>query len=44
MSDPIRISLIRCDTHGAYYTALCASHDPLKLQCPLPMGVPAYYS
>ena len=24
MSDPIRVGLIRCDTHGAYYAALCA--------------------
>lgn len=44
MSDPIRVGLIRCDTHGAYYGALCASHDPLRLQMPLPIDQPARYS
>jgi predicted dehydrogenase len=44
MSDPIRVGLIRCDTHGAYYGALCARHDPLRLQMPLPIEQQARYS
>ena len=44
MSDPIRVGLIRCDTHGAYYAALCARHDPLRLQQPLPPDRPGHYS
>jgi predicted dehydrogenase len=44
MSDPIRVGLIRCDTHGAYYAALCARHDPLRLQQPLPPDRPGRYS
>ena len=44
MSDPIRVGLIRCDTHGAYYGALCARHDPLRLQMPLPIEQEARYS
>ena len=44
MSDPIRVGLIRCDTHGAYYAALCARHDPLRLQQPLPPDRPGCYS
>ena len=33
--DKIRIGLIRCDTHGAYFGALMAEHDPLRLRSPL---------
>ena len=44
MSDPIRVGLIRCDTHGAYYAALCARHDPLRLQQPLAPDRPGRYS
>ena len=35
MSDPIKVGIIRCDTHGAYFAPLMASHDPLKLQRPV---------
>ena len=44
MNNPIRVGLIRCDTHGAYYSALCARHDPLLLQNPLPNDQEARYS
>lgn len=32
---PIKVGLIRCDSHGVYYAALMARHDPLKLRDPL---------
>lgn len=41
---PIRVGLIRCDTHGAYYGALMDKHDPLQLQRPLSQGQPSRYS
>ncbi|MDP6506328.1 MAG: Gfo/Idh/MocA family oxidoreductase [Planctomycetota bacterium] len=41
MPEKIRVGLIRCDTHGAYYAPLMDEHDPLKLQMPVPMGEPA---
>ena len=44
MSEPIRVGLIRCDTHGAYYAGLFAPHDPLRLQRPLDPGQTARYS
>ena len=44
MNRPIRVGLIRCDTHGAYFSALCARHDPLRLQHPLPIDQEATYS
>ena len=44
MSDLIRVGLIRCDTHGAYYAALCARPPPLRLQQPLPPDRPGRYS
>lgn len=44
MADPIRVGLIRCDTHGAYYAGLFAPHDPLRLQRPLAPGAPSRYS
>jgi predicted dehydrogenase len=43
-SSPIRVGLIRCDTHGAYYGALMAAHDPLRLQSPLAAGATGHYS
>jgi predicted dehydrogenase len=35
MSQVTRVGLIRCDTHGAYFAALMAKHDPAKLQRPV---------
>ena len=34
MTDKIRVGLIRCDTHGLWFSALMADHDPLLLQRP----------
>ena len=34
MGTKIKVGLIRCDTHGAYFAALMAAHDPLKLERP----------
>ena len=31
---PIRVGLIRCDTHGMYYAALMVEHYPLLLMRP----------
>lgn len=31
----LRVGLIHCDTHGAYYGPLMAAHDPLRLRDPL---------
>ena len=42
--DPIRVGLIRCDTHGAYYGSLMSAHDPLRLQRPLEDGQTGPYS
>ncbi|HUT73204.1 MAG TPA: Gfo/Idh/MocA family oxidoreductase [Armatimonadota bacterium] len=44
MNDDIRVGLIRCDTHGAYYGALMDRHDPVLLAYPLPQGRLAKYS
>ncbi len=44
MEDKIRVGLIRCDMHGAYFGALMAEHDPLKLQRPGAPGCEAHYS
>jgi predicted dehydrogenase len=41
---PIRVGLIRCDTHGAYYGALMAPHDAHRLQRPLAAGATGHYS
>lgn len=41
MSDPIRVGLLRCDTHGAYYATLMSRHDPLLLRNPMPLDQPA---
>src|SRR5688572_6974563 len=38
MTDRIRVGIVRCDTHGAYYAPLMAGHDPLKLRQPVPLG------
>jgi predicted dehydrogenase len=43
-SQPIRVGIIRCDTHGAYYGALMDEHDPFRLQRPLEEGRPNRYS
>ena len=43
-ASPIRVGLIRCDTHGAYYGSLMAPHDPLQLRSPLAAGATAHYS
>src|SRR5690349_15663646 len=32
----IRTGVIRCDTHAAWFGALMAEHDPLKLRAPVP--------
>ncbi len=32
---PIKVGIIRCDTHGIYFGPLMAKHDPLKLQRPV---------
>ncbi|MBT3345621.1 MAG: Gfo/Idh/MocA family oxidoreductase [Gemmatimonadetes bacterium] len=42
--DLIRVGLIRCDTHGAYYGSLMAAHDALRLQRPLEEGQAGRYS
>jgi predicted dehydrogenase len=44
MPEKIRVGLIRCDTHGAYYAALMDEHDPLKLRNPVQMGEPIRHS
>ena len=36
MTAPIRVGLIRCDTHGLWYGPMMASHDPLVFQRPKP--------
>lgn len=43
-NDKIRVGLIRCDTHGAYYGALMDRHDPLRLQRPLDADDRGHYS
>lgn len=37
MKNPIRVGIVRADTHGAYFAALMAPHDPLKFQRPVPV-------
>lgn len=44
MSQPIKVGIIRCDTHGAYYAPLMAPHDPYKLQRPIEIGSESHYS
>ncbi|MBI2504374.1 MAG: Gfo/Idh/MocA family oxidoreductase [Candidatus Latescibacteria bacterium] len=44
MADPIRVGMIRCDTHGAYYAPLMDRHDPLLLRNPMPLDQPAQAS
>jgi predicted dehydrogenase len=36
MATPIKVGLIRCDTHGAYFAPLMAPHDPYKFMQPVP--------
>jgi len=38
MPKKIRVGLIRCDMHGAYFASLMAEHDPLLLRNPMPLG------
>ncbi len=33
--NPIRVGIIRCDTHGMYFGPLLSRHDPWKLRDPL---------
>jgi len=40
MTHPIRVGLIRCDTHGAYYAPLMSEHDPTLFDQPVPMNEP----
>ena len=40
MSKPIRVGLIRCDTHGAYFAPLMTRHDPTLFDQPVPMDQP----
>lgn len=42
--NPIRVGVIRCDTHGAYYSALMDDHDPLVLRQPMSLDQPARYT
>ena len=44
MPQKIRVGLIRCDTHGAYYAALMDTHDPRLLRDPVSLGGEASYS
>lgn len=34
-ASPIRVGIIRCDTHGMYFGPLMSRHDPWKLRDPL---------
>lgn len=40
----IRVGLIRCDTHGAYFAALMDRHDPMLLRSPQPPNQPYLHS
>ena len=40
MTDPIRVGLVRCDTHGAYFAPLMDRHDAMLLDQPVPMSEP----
>jgi predicted dehydrogenase len=40
----IRVGLIRCDTHGIWFGALMAEHDPKVLQRPMPPEEKPHYS
>ena len=45
MPEKIRVGLSRCDTHGAYFAALMARHDPLLLRDPTSLAKePAHYT
>ncbi|MEN8229398.1 MAG: Gfo/Idh/MocA family oxidoreductase [Bacteroidota bacterium] len=41
---PIRVGLIRCDTHGMWFGAQMQKHDPLLLSMPVPPGQPSSYT
>ncbi|NUQ62848.1 MAG: Gfo/Idh/MocA family oxidoreductase [Pirellulales bacterium] len=43
-ADPIRVGLIRCDTHGMYYGALMARHEALLLENPPSVDGEKHYS
>jgi len=38
MPTPIRIGIINCDTHGAWYGAMMGKHDPYLLREPIERG------
>lgn len=40
----IRVGLIRCDSHGAYYGPLMQAHDPAILRMPMSLDTPCRYS
>lgn len=41
---PIRVGLIRCDSHGAYYAPLMQAHDPAVLRMSMSLDTPYRYS
>ena len=41
---PIRVGLIRCDSHGMWFGPQMQKHDPLLLQLPVPMDQKAPYT
>src|SRR3989338_3216205 len=43
-SEPIRVGLIRCDTHGMWFGAQMDQHDPLLLRQPMPVNPKNRYS
>lgn len=43
MAKKIRIGIIRCDLHAAYYGALMEKHDPLKFRSPRPLDYKHHY-
>ena len=38
MPTPIRVGIINCDTHGAWYGAMMGKHDPYLLREPIERG------
>lgn len=43
MSKPIRVGLIRCDSHALWFGPLMMKHDPLLFQRPMDPDVPNHY-
>jgi predicted dehydrogenase len=43
MSKPIRVGLIRCDSHGLWFGPLMMKHDPLLFQRPMDPDAPIRY-